>query len=243
MKGTKYLILGLSFPPISCFFVWHLPSPWVRAVKSLHPYSFFPGHSWIYTPLSHPPSVYLPADRRFPVYAIWELFLTFDPACHPSPHQLGSILWARGRQEPGLVLWRNTVTGPRLSQLCLRAFFSTCNHLSSWHFLRIHISVPGFPPWGAICPKYRLFAHLCLKLCGSGMGHIPSSAGGVEASASLQNTWNNTACLCVCSGSKNLWLKLLLLKDVKYISGKKANNSMQTPELGLQRWEPDLMGS
>lgn len=35
--------------------------------------------------------------KSFPT---WELFHTFDPACHPFLHQLSSIFWAKGRREP-----------------------------------------------------------------------------------------------------------------------------------------------
>lgn len=60
---TRHLLVYLT-PPYSLD----------QRSQCLLPYSFFPGQSWFYTPLSHPPSVYLPCRQESP------------SLLNPSPH-------------------------------------------------------------------------------------------------------------------------------------------------------------
>lgn len=114
--------------------------PWIREMRAALSVHFFPGHSGFDSPLSHPPSVYLPCKQKTPNLCHPSLYGgCFSPlilACHPSPHQ----------QHPlGQIEHINSLQTLPVSP---RAFFSPCNYLLSWYVLRMLIPAPRFPSWG-----------------------------------------------------------------------------------------------
>lgn len=155
-----------------------------------------------------------------------ELFHSFDPACHPSLHQLSSIFWARGRREPGEDLPH--IYGAAcwcLSQQCLQVILLLKTTHSADIFLEYLFHLRFLSYIAASSPiQGGLPTSVWNWLCGGGTSQIPSSAqlrreletSKLQATPTKWYMWEGNQCFCVSSGYKkhrNCWLKSLLLTD------------------------------
>lgn len=210
--------------------------------QSLLPYSFFPGQWWFYTPLSHPPSVYLPCRQKSP-----SLF-------NPSPHGSCSIPLIL----PVTLLCTNSAASFEQGGDGNQARWRLTPHLRSSTL----ISLPVTPKSLFFCPRPPLWVDIFLEypfqlqhffpeerqlflqnrgflptsvwnwLRGGGTSQIPGSAGKRirDFSSKCKATpMGGKRCLRVCSGSKkrvNHRSKRLPLMDIRDTNEKKANNSM-----------------
>lgn len=137
----------ISYSQATCWFIWHLPSSWTRGV-SLLLYSFFPVQSWFYTPLSHPPSVYLPCKQKSPSLlnpsphgsCFIPLILPVTLLCTNSAASVGQGRDGNQHNEESLHIYR--AARWYLSQQRLKVCFSAMTTLWAHSFLEYPFQLP-----------------------------------------------------------------------------------------------------